>query len=139
MTDRPHGLDDLAGVAEASTVPPISLPMPFVRELTAYVLDLERRVASVESTPAPIGAALLKHARAHYVTERPTRYPDMRVRPIRPGAWGITITGMEYVLEQADADRLAALLAEARATDVVALVPDFSAAREADRGRRGWR
>ena len=43
MTPRPHGLDELAGVAAASAVPPT------VRDLTAYTLDLERRVALVDA------------------------------------------------------------------------------------------
>ena len=47
--NRPHGLDELAGVTAASTVPLILLPVPTVRDLTAYTLDLERRVALVDA------------------------------------------------------------------------------------------
>ena len=47
--NRPHGLDELAGVTAVSTVPLILLPVPTVRDLTAYTLDLERRVALVDA------------------------------------------------------------------------------------------
>jgi hypothetical protein len=41
------------------------------------------------------------------------RYSDtMRVRPIRDGAWGVTISGSEYVLDRADLELLAAMIAE---------------------------
>jgi hypothetical protein len=41
------------------------------------------------------------------------RYSDtMRVRPIRDGAWGVTISVTEYVVERADLELLAAMIAE---------------------------